>query len=76
MVDVNGTLRKRELVGGVAPRREAGGEFATGVAICRREKSGLAIAVGRASGGGEAGAQGDDAAKGVDTLAQTGVGCP
>ena len=40
MVDVNGTLRKRELVGGVAPRREAGGELATGVAIRRREKSG------------------------------------
>ena len=76
MVDVNGTLGKRELVGGVAPRRETGGELATSIAICRREKSGHAIAVGRASGGEEAGAQGDDAPKGVDTLAQTGVGCP
>ena len=76
MVDVNGTLGERELVGSVAPRRKTGGELATGVAICRREKSGHAIAVGCSSGGGEAGAQGDDAAKDVDTLAQTGVGCP
>ena len=75
-VDVNGTLGERELVGGVAPRRKTGGELATGIAIRRREKSGHAIAVGRASSGEEAGAQGDDAAKGVDTLAQTGVGCP
>ena len=56
MVNVNGTLGKRELVGGVAPRRETGGELATGIAICRREKSGHAIAVGHASGGEEAGA--------------------
>ena len=69
-------LGERELVGGVAPGRETGGELATGVAICRREKSGLAIAVGHTSGGEEAGAQGDNAAKGVDTLAQTGIGCP
>lgn len=76
MVDVNGTLRERELVGGIAPRCETGGELATGVAIRRREKSGHAIAVGRASGGEEAGAQGDDASKSVDTLTQTGVGRP
>ena len=75
-VDVKGALRKRELVGGVAPRRETGGELATGVAIRRREKSGHAIAVGRASSGEEAGAQGDDAPKSVETLAQTGVGRP
>ena len=75
-VDVKRALGERELVGGVAPRRETGGELATGVAIRRREKSGHAIAVGRASGGEEAGAQGDDAPKGVDTLAQTGVGHP
>ena len=75
-VDVNGALGKRELVGGIAPRRETGGELATGIAICRREKSGYAIAVGHASGGEEAGAQGDDAPKGVETLTQTGVGRP
>ena len=69
-------LGKRELVGGVAPRRETGGELTTGIAIRRREKSGHAIAVGRSSGGEEAGAQGDDAPKGVDTLTQTGVGHP
>ena len=73
---MNGTLGERELVGGVAPRRETGGELATGVAICRRKKSRHAITVGRASGREEASAQGNDAPKGVDTLTQTGVGRP
>ena len=76
MLDAERAAGKGQLVGCVAPCREACREFADGLAVGRGKGRGNTVTVSRAARGDEVGAERDDAAERVDAFAEARVGCP